>query len=444
MTEIAQSAAAAGLLDRARWSRLADSLAVAVAVSLPWSTSATSLLIALWLLAVLPTLRPAEFVRELAHPAGGLPVLLWLFAMIGGLWSEAGLFEQLSAAKGMHKLLVIPLLLIHFRRSDKGAWALGGFLVSCIPLLGLSWLLYAWPQAPWRGGPMAGVPVHDYIVQSAEFLICAFALVHLALDAWQRHRRAAALGMGVLALLFLANMGFVATGRTSITAALVLLLLLAVQRFGRRGILVAILIGAVLASLTFASSSYLRGRTLGVIDEIERYRTTSAETSSGFRLEFWKKSVAFVAEAPLVGHGTGSIPVLFRRAATGESGIAAAVTGNPHNQVLEIAVQFGLIGVSLLFAMWIAHFLLFRGTSLAAWLGQALVAQTMVGSLFLSYLLDFSTGWIYVFGVGVLGGMAAAEARAGVVADSQTADGLLPAGHHPPVSLHAARVSPTR
>jgi hypothetical protein len=56
--------------------------------------------------------------------------------------------------------------------------------------------------------------------------------------------------------------------------------------------------------------------------------------------------------------------------------------------------------------MWMAHILLLCGNGLPSWVGQALVVQTIVGSLFLSYLFDFSTGWIYVFGVGVLGGMA--------------------------------------
>ena len=40
--------------------RVADGLVIAVAVSLPWSTSATSTLVVLWLLAVLPTLSFAE------------------------------------------------------------------------------------------------------------------------------------------------------------------------------------------------------------------------------------------------------------------------------------------------------------------------------------------------------------------------------------------------
>ena len=55
--------------------RVADCLAVAVAISLPWSTSATGILIVLWLIALAPTLDLAAIRREVMTPAGGLPVL---------------------------------------------------------------------------------------------------------------------------------------------------------------------------------------------------------------------------------------------------------------------------------------------------------------------------------------------------------------------------------
>jgi O-antigen ligase len=405
MTTLAPFPSAGKLFDRDRWARAADAAAVGVAVSLPWSTSATSAFIVIWIVTLLPTLRPADLARELREPAGGLPVVLWGLGIVGMLWSQASLTEQFYALKGFHKLLVIPLLFIHFRRSERGHWVIGGYLASCTVLLAASWFLHVWGHPPKRYG-LPGVPVKDYIVQSAEFLICAFALGHLAVDAWLKQRRAAALAVAGLALLFLANVAFVAAGRTSITAFPVLLVLFGMQRFGVRGTLGLVLGGALFAAVIWVSSPYLRDRSFGVADEIQRYQSTNAETSTGYRLEFWKKSVAFVAEAPVLGHGTGSIPTLFRRAATGDSGIAAAVTGNPHNQTLEIAIQFGLVGVALLYALWIAHLLMFRGGGLAAWLGQGVVTQTIVGALFLSYLLDFSSGWLYVFGVGVLGGMA--------------------------------------
>jgi O-antigen ligase len=399
------------LFDRARLARLAGCLAIAVAVSLPWSTSATGILIFLWLLAVLPTVSPAEVRRELANPAAGLAVALWALGIVGMAWGEGSLAERLYAIKGFHKLLVIPLLLIQFRRSDKGLWVVGGFLVSATALLLLSWITHVWPWLFWPR-IRAGLPVKDYITQSAEFLICAFALGHLAVDAWRKDRRAVSLAFGALGILFLGNVAFVVTGRTSLAAFPVLLILFGVQRFGWKGTVALALAGGVLAAVAWASSPYLRMRSLGVIDEIHRYQIEHAATSSGYRLEFWKKSVEFVAAAPLVGHGTGSIETLFRRAAVGE-GMSAVITGNPHNQTLEIAIQFGLIGVSLLYAMWIAHVLMFRGNGLAAMLGMALVAQGIVGSLFLSYLFDFTTGWIYMFGVGVLGGMALAQKAQG-------------------------------
>jgi O-antigen ligase len=136
----------------------------------------------------------------------------------------------------------------------------------------------------------------------------------------------------------------------------------------------------------------------------------NASTSAGERIEFWKKSVRFVAEAPVFGHGTGTIADLFRRSAVGDSGASSLASTNPHNQTLAVAIQLGLVGAFVLFAMWISHLYLFRGAGLVAWVGLAIVVQNMIGSLFNSHLFDFTHGWVYVTGVGIAGGMALKEA----------------------------------
>jgi hypothetical protein len=68
-------------------------------------------------------------------------------------------------------------------------------------------------------------------------------------------------------------------------------------------------------------------------------------------------------------------------------------------------VQLGLAGIFLLWAMWIAHLLMFRGSGLAEWIGLVVVVQNIVGSLFNSHVFDFVQGWTYVIGVGVAGGL---------------------------------------
>src|SRR5476649_390361 len=107
----------AGRIDRARLAGIADCLAVAVAVSLPWSTSATSILIALWLQVLIPTLCLADLRSELTTLAGGLPVALVALGVAGMLWADVTWAERWGGVGSFFKLLAIPLLFMQFRRS---------------------------------------------------------------------------------------------------------------------------------------------------------------------------------------------------------------------------------------------------------------------------------------------------------------------------------------
>ena len=389
---------------RVAFAACADWFAIGVAASLPWSTSATGILIALWLVALLPTLDLAMLRQELLAPAGGLPVALWLLAAAGMIWADVAWTERIAGLGGFHKLLAIPLLLVHFRRSEKGLWVLAAFLLSCAALLAFSYFLALWPGLTWRGVRSGlGVPVKDYIAQSGEFAICFFVLLPIA-QTLVRTRPWIGLGVLLLATLFLLNFLYLETGRTTLAVTVVLLLIFAFRQFGwKKGGLV-ILAAMLFALAIWQSSPFLRAR-LGVMpQEIEHYWYENASTSAGERLEFWKRSISFISNAPVFGHGTGAIRELFRQTAVGETGPSALVSPNPHNQTLAVAIQLGAIGAVLLFAMWIAHLRLFRGPGLAAWVGLVIAAQNIVSSLFNSHLFDFTQGWIYVFGVGVAGG----------------------------------------
>ncbi len=91
--------------------------------------------------------------------------------------------------------------------------------------------------------------------------------------------------------------------------------------------------------------------------------------------------------------------------------------GNPHNQTLNAAVQWGTVGIVILYAMWLCHLLLFRGEGLVAWIGLLVVLQNFLSSLFNSHLFDFHEGWMYVLGVGVAGGMVLRARSSGEAAE---------------------------
>ena len=395
--------------DRVRLERLADWLAVGVAASLPWSTSATGILIAAWLIAVLPTLDIASVRRELATVAGGLPVLLWVLAAVGMLWADVSWAERIGGLGKFHRLLVIPLLLAQFRRSEHGIWVIYGFFASMLGLLLMSWVAVAFPGLPWPGKEF-GVPVKDYIIQGETFLICAFALLGRASDARGEKNPLFILGLVGLAVLFLVNIAFVATGRTVLLVAPVLALLLGWRQFRWKGLFGAVLLGGAVGGVFFLESPYLHGRLERSVTELQDYLNSDANNPTGLHLEFLRKSLSFVETAPIIGHGTGSITEQFRQAAAvGQTGASSVASANPHNQIFAVAIQLGLLGTVVLVAMWTAHVMLFRGSGFIAWIGLIVVVQNSVSSLFNSHLFDFTQGWLYVFGVGVVGGMVLRE-----------------------------------
>jgi len=393
------------ILDRARFAQAADWLAVAVAASLPWSTSVSGILIGIWVACIVPTLDLRSLRWAIAVPAAAIPLALFAWGVIGMAWGGASFEDQWGSIKPTLRFLALPLLFIQFRRSDRGMWVLGAFIVSSTGLLAVSWLLWAWPFYVRPNNAFPGVPFKDIIIQSCEFLLCAFVLAHLSISAWREQRWRAATALAALAIVFLLDIVFVATARSTLIIFVVLLVLVALQRFAWKGTLAVLVAGAVFAGLAWTTSPKLRARVYAVAQEVHDYRVEDGMTSSGLRLEFWRKSIQLIAAAPVFGHGTGTVLDLFRGLASEGSGASSEVTDQPHNQTFQIAIQLGFIGAALLWGVWISHLFLFRGGGLAAWLGIGVVVQNMVAGLFNTYLLEFTLGWIYVFGVGVLGGM---------------------------------------
>ncbi|WP_244558943.1 O-antigen ligase family protein [Bradyrhizobium brasilense] len=384
--------------------RATDTLIALATASLPWSTTALAVFMLLWLVAVIPTIDWEQFVLDLARPSFALPIALVALAVIGVAWSETSWAERLQGIKPLGKLLLLPFLLGYFQRSQRGLWVFLAFPVSCTVLMILSWIVLALPQLKLAHTASDGVPVKNYLDQSQEFALCAFALALPALTTLRARQWRFAAGAIALMLLFVANMLYVVSARAALGYMPVLLILFASLHLSRRATRLLFAGVAVTSLVVWTTSPYLRQRIADVGIEY-RAHDTSGIASTAQRLTYWRKSVKFIGEAPL-GHGTGAIRRMFTQDAVGQAGLEAEVINNPHNQTLNVGVQWGLIGILLLYAMWISHVRLFAGRDLVSWIGLAVVVQNITSSLLNSHLSDFHEGWMYVIGVGVAGGMA--------------------------------------
>lgn len=385
-------------VDSERARKIADGLAVAAVASIPWSTSAIYIFVTAWLIAFLPTIRAAEVRDVMRHPAAWLPVLLVALAALGMLWVNVPWSDRLAGFAAFFKILTIPVLFIQFRHSDRVHWVLLGFLVSCTILLlvsfvgiGLGYRFKAF-----------GVPVRDRIAQSGEFILCAAGLFYVAMTYWSQRRTGLMLGVLGLAALFLVSVFYVSASRTALVTVPLLFVLFALTQNRLAQMFAFLAAIAVVGGIVWVSSANVQQRILGIFSEVEEQG--AKPTSSGQRLEFWRQSLKIMQEAPVIGHGTGSVKAKFEHVAATEKSNERP-TVNPHNQTFTVAIQLGFLGVLVLYAMWISHFTLFvRGAGLVSWIGLAVVTQNVIGSLFNTHLFDVVQGWIYFFGVGVAGG----------------------------------------
>jgi O-antigen ligase len=395
--------------DPAAWAKTSDIVAVLIALSLPWSTSLVGIFAAIWLVTVAPTLDFRRFLQSLKRPISALPIALFVLALVGTLWSDAPWGARSYALSPATKLLVLPLLFYHFERSTRGMWVLIAFLVSCTLLMAMSWLVLLYPGLSLKhGGDVErGIFVKNYIDQSQEFALCAILLGYPVVTLLRDRKIWQALLLIAVAASFIVNMAFVVVSRTALITLPIMLAVFALMHLKWRTNVILFSAVIVLGALAWIASPQLQATTERFARDYKYYKEENQPTSVGLRLEFYRKSLHFFAEAPVIGHGTGSTRGLFEAAATGPAVLAQGqVIGNPHNQTLNVAVQWGAVGVIILYAMWLVHLLLFRGDGLVAWIGLMVVLQNFFSSLFNSHLFDFHEGWMYVLGVGVAGGMA--------------------------------------
>jgi hypothetical protein len=383
-----------------------ENFAIIAAAALPWSTSIASSCALAFLIAFLTTMKPGAFFRSLKHPASLSVLAICLIALLGLLWAvDIPWSDRWRGLTPIAKLLGIPVLIYYFGKSERSRYIFFAFAASCTILMLFSWIVLFFPNfAIHYKSDQPGVPVKNYIDQSQGFVFCAFALAAVTVEAYRKNKRAVAILSAVIATALLANLAFVNVARTALVYSPILAVLFAYRYLDRRRFWIAVLALVLAAAGLWAASPNLQNKTAAVLTEYQVRMTDRGPSSVGQRLTYWDKSIRFFEAAPVLGHGTGAIRALFQRDAVGKTGLEAMVTGNPHNQTLLFALQWGILGCLALYAMWITHLWTFRGSGLVAWFGLLAVAQNVLSSLFNSHLSDFYQGWLYVIVVGIAAG----------------------------------------
>lgn len=147
-----------------------DILLVVFGAALPWSTTVASVLSVALVIAIPPTLTARAVVAGLRRPPLLLPIVFFALAAIGTIWaSDVSWWERLHALDKTSKLLLIPLVFLHFQTSPRPGWTFVSFGLSNSLLLALSFSVYASPALARYIEPHAlGVPVKTTLIKARD------------------------------------------------------------------------------------------------------------------------------------------------------------------------------------------------------------------------------------------------------------------------------------
>ncbi len=279
-------------------------------------------------------------------------------------WTEVELPIALASLLKHAKLLGIVLLLYLIRTEREARLGMLVFAVGQIFVLLSSWLLYADIPLPWvlREQGTQATPNTLYVVFSGSYLDQSIMFGAVAAVFW--HLRAEKLwpqNVGIaLALLALTNVFLVLKGRTGYVIALTSLALAAMWAMPRRLQLLTLILTPVLVLTALSlGSAQVQERMSKIWHESKSYVQASqqeqqeTESSSGWRLNAWRRSLQALQEQPLHGHGVGSWTPAVKRleGSAAERTFGAGNNSNPHQEYLLWGVELGIGGILLLCAL---------------------------------------------------------------------------------------------
>lgn len=270
------------------------------------------------------------------------------------LWSPIALNEALTIWVKHAKLLEIALLVCLIRNRFEARAAMFAFAIGQALLMLTSWLLVLGVPVPW-GDQFQGryAVFSSYLDQSIMFSASAAIFWHLraypAASPW--------VGAG-LTVAALANVLIFLEGRTGYLVALAMIGLMTYWALPRKWRWIGVLVvPCALVLGLWAGSTNFQARVLKMLPEGQAYATASAKDSStGWRLNAWHRSVQAVSQSPWYGHGVGSWTPTVKKL-EGEGAIQTFGPGNasnPHQEYLLWAVELGVGGGLLLLALMVS------------------------------------------------------------------------------------------
>lgn len=372
--------------------------AVAIGASIPASIALDNLLLGV---VVLTWIAGLQYREKLAlawtNPVYRAALLLFGVLLLGAAYGQAAPGDAKLYLSKYMDLALIPVLGFAFalRRNRKVAVLLLAGSLAAILLISCALKTGLIPPLPWfRATPESPVVFKLRLTHNILMAFAAFLFAWLSCCAGSKRAR---LAWGALALLAIVNITLVVEGATGYLALIMLWILFGWQRAGFRGMAMAVACIVGMVALLSVIPGPFKSRVQQITQEMHQESADRpASTSTGYRMEFYRNTLALIQKNPLFGTGTGSFPAVYAEQVKDTGSVASK---NPHNEFMLITVQTGFVGLAaLLWLFWQQwRYAPQLPTLLERNLAQGLVMMMVLICMLNSALLDHTEGLLFAW-----------------------------------------------
>jgi O-antigen ligase len=324
------------------------------------------------------------------------PAALWITALVAWmylsiLWSEGTPDSIAYAAKVQWQLLLIPIIVT---LANDDAWIDKSWKAFAIGMTVLILHIYLMQvvEIPWVHSDSPDRVFFNPIPQSiALSIFSAWCILEMIRRSGYKLYK-----ISLIFLLLAATYAVFAISqqRSGYVAWLTACSTVLIFSLGSRQRLMAIFTILFLFVAIVMSSSKIQGRIEQAKMDIASYEYKNNYSSIGSRLHMWFTGAQLIKEAPMLGHGLGSYPVVSAEKFK-DPVMCAIACVHPHNQYIFYAIEFGSIGFLLFLSFFVSFFIRSSSNTSSRIISNAILLVIIIVGLFDITL--WYRGFIYMF-----------------------------------------------
>ncbi len=327
-------------------------LVVALGFTLPISIAVNNIILALILILwLIGGDFKKKWERIKSNEAAIAIILFFLLHFIGLIYSsdpKTGLFKII----GREQILLFMPIILSVVRKEYIKKALNAFLAAIFISEVLSYMMYFnLVHIPWHDYAREPYPT-PFVSHLSYSPMVAFAVILLLHRIF--HEKASR-PLKILYTIFMVTMSlniFISGGRAGQIGFMVILLFYLAYEFRTEFKKMLLLLATAVAGivLVFFLNKPFHDRMMLAYRNVSNFHT-NPHTSVGLRINFTLNSIELIKERPLLGFGTGSFEKEYKRI-NEELTPKVRATSQPHNFYIFTLVQFGIVGLLFLLAIF--------------------------------------------------------------------------------------------